>query len=26
MYFHQGNKINKKGLEHIILRMHNYLS
>jgi hypothetical protein len=24
--FHQGGKINKKGLERIVLRMHNYLS
>lgn len=24
--FHQGGKINQKGLERIILRMHNYLS
>ena len=24
--FHQGGKINKKGLERIVLRMHNYLT
>ena len=24
--FHQGGKINKKGAERIVLRMHNYLS
>jgi ectoine hydroxylase-related dioxygenase (phytanoyl-CoA dioxygenase family) len=24
--FHQGGKINKKGVERIVLRMHNYLS
>ena len=24
--FHQGGKINKKGAERIVIRMHNYLS
>ena len=24
--FHQGGKINKKGAERIVLRMHNYLT